>query len=71
MDIKPIIKRRLRPAGLDKHDILVDAIESAIRTELEEKAARLITPRLIKKAFSELVDKTKHAEGETETTTLS
>jgi hypothetical protein len=64
MDIKPLIKRKLRPVGLDKHEGLVDSIDLAIRADLEQKAEGLITRRLVKKCLSELIDKAEQTDEE-------
>lgn len=52
MKIKEIIKAKLVKPGFDRNEALVESIEKLITPALEEKAAQLVTLRLIKRAVA-------------------
>ena len=71
MDLKPLIKARLRGTGFDKLDAVIDGVEVAIQADLEQKAEQLITRRLIKRVLAGVVDQMDQTAAKTGTPTLN
>jgi len=55
MELKPLIKKRLRPIGLERHDVLIERLEKKLEHVLEYAAEKQLSDRLIKKAFHEIL----------------
>ena len=65
MKLKEIIKGKLAKTGFDKNEALVETIEKLITEVLEEKAGKLITARLIKRAVATMLAPVELNEPET------
>jgi hypothetical protein len=63
MKLKEIIKSKLAKSGFDRNELLVESIEKLIMPALEERATKLITPRIIKRAVGALLEG-PHPDGE-------
>jgi hypothetical protein len=55
MELAPIIKKRLRPLALDRNDLLIKRIVQKLEPSLELEAEKLLSDRLLKKAFDEIL----------------
>lgn len=64
MKLKEIIKSKLIKTSFDKNEALVETIEKLVTPVLEEKASKLVTPRLIKRAVAAMLAPTQQAEQE-------
>jgi hypothetical protein len=56
MKLKEIIKNKLAKTGFDKHEPLIEYLEKLVTPALEEKAGKMVTPRLIKRAVGALLE---------------
>lgn len=56
MKLKEIIKAKLVKSGFDRNELLVECIEKLVTPDLEQRAAKLITPRIIKRAVGDLLE---------------
>jgi hypothetical protein len=50
MKLKELIKSKLVKAGFDRNELLIENIEKLMAPALEKKAAKMLTPGLIKRA---------------------
>jgi hypothetical protein len=55
MKLKEIIKSKLATSGFDRNELLIESIEKLITPALEDRAAKLVTPRIIKRAVGALL----------------
>jgi hypothetical protein len=65
MKLKEIIKEKLMKIGFDRNEALVETIENLIVPVLEEKAGKLITARLIKRAVAAMLAPAEQNDPET------
>jgi hypothetical protein len=57
VNLKEIIRKKLQRYGLDKNEAVIGSIEQRVTPMIEERAEKIVTSRVIKKCFAELVDK--------------